>query len=262
MRPAPAFRDTDGRHGGGEPWRGPGGAGGGRGARRGSGAPEPVLRAPWPALALAGVLVAAWLAQAATGDPMLWADRFGFRPQALGSGGWPGLVTALFVHAGWTHALLNALSCLAFGAPVARRFGTDGAGAAAFLVFFVVCGVAGSLGFAAWPGAPGAVLVGASGGIAGLMGAASRMTPTHQGPLGGPLGDGRENALAPLRSRPVVAMAAAWLGVNLLFAVIGFDMGGGATPLAWQAHLLGYAAGVLGVAPALLLVRRRPAPRG
>ncbi len=245
----PVLRETDPRDRGPDPWRAPGG-----GARRGSSPPpggrEPAIRAPWPALALAGLLVVAWLAQVASGDPLAVADRFGFRPQALAAGGWTGLFTALFVHAGWTHALLNALACLAFGAPVARRFGERGAGPAAFLVFFVLCGVIGSLGFAALSWGHEAVLVGASGGIAGLMGAASRMIPPH---------DGR---LAPLASPPVISMAAAWLGVNLVFAVVGFSFGGGGAPLAWQAHLVGYAAGLLGVAPALALSRPSRSGRG
>ena len=250
MRPAPsAFRETDPRDRGAGPWRSPGGGSGGRPAPPRSGAPEPAFRAPWPALALAAVLVIAWLAQVATGEPLAVADRLGFRPSTLPAGGWTGLLTALFVHAGWTHALLNALACLAFGAPVARRFGVHGAGPAAFLIFFTVCGVAGSLGFAAWPGGGEAVLVGASGAIAGLMGAASRMVPPHDGPL------------ARLTSPTVLVMAAAWLAVNLIFAVIGSGVATGGAPLAWQAHLFGYAAGVLGIGPALALVR--PArPRG
>ena len=243
MRPAPsAFRETDPRDRGRDPWRAPGGGAGGPPPLR-PGGREPAIRAPWPALALAGLVVVAWLAQIATGEPLAVADRFGFRPQALTAGGWTGLFTALFVHAGWTHALLNALACLAFGAPVAKRFGVRGAGPAAFALFYVVCGVIGSLGFAALSGGGEAVLVGASGAIAGLMGAASRMVPPHDGPL------------ARLWSPPVLTMAGAWLAVNLVFAVAGLGVATGGAPLAWQAHLAGYAAGVLGIGPALALVR-------
>jgi hypothetical protein len=46
--------------------------------------------------------------------------------------------------------------------------------------------------------------------------------------------------------------------VNLAFAVIGFTVATGGAPLAWQAHLAGYLVGVLGIGPALALVR--PAP--
>lgn len=212
---------------------------------RGAGPPEPAFRAPWPALLLAAACPAGYALQHLGGSPLLAADRFGFRPSLLQDGGWTGLLIALFVHAGWAHAWLNGLAALAFGAPVARRLGTGPTGAALFALFFVACGVAGSLGFAALHLRDGAVLVGASGGIAGLMGAASRMIP----PAGA--------RLLPLSSRPVLTMAGAWLAVNAVFAAAGLDVGGSGAPLAWEAHLVGYAAGLLGVGPMLKLARPR-----
>lgn len=229
------------------PAPGPGGRGPPGGGGRGPQRSEPAIRAPWPALALAGLLPLAFALQQVGGDPAALADRFGFHPAALRTGGWTGLFTALFVHTGWMHVLLNALAALAFGAPVARRFGTAAAGAAAFGLFFMLCGVTASLGFALWPGAERAVLVGASGGVAGLMGAASRMAPPATG------------RLAPFLSSPVLTMAGAWLAVNLLFALTGMGMGSGSAPVAWQAHLVGYAAGLVLIAPALRLARGRRA---
>lgn len=240
-----AFRETDPSERGADPWRTPGGGPGEGSGRPAPPRPEPAFNAPWPALATAVLLVGVFLAQVATGDPLAAADRFGFHAQTLGQGGWTGLLTAVFVHAGWTHVLLNALAALAFGAPVARRFGVRGAGPAAYLVFFVACGVLGSLGFAALQGGREAVLVGASGAIAGLMGAASRMVPPHHGPL------------ARFTSPSVLAMAGAWLAVNLLFAVTGLGMANAGAPLAWQAHLAGYAAGLFLIGPALALARSR-----
>src|SRR5205085_5386991 len=38
-------------------------------------------------------------------------------------GRWGGLITALFVHGNWPHAIFNALFLLAFGTPIARLFG-------------------------------------------------------------------------------------------------------------------------------------------
>ena len=246
--PPSAFRETDPADQGRDPWRARGGGPGDEPGRR-PGAREPAFNAPWPALAMALLLVCLYGLQVATGDPLAVADRFGFRPQALEQGGWTGLFTALFVHAGWTHVLLNALAALAFGAPVARRFGVRGAGPAAFLIFFVLCGLAGSLGFALLPTGRDAVLVGASGAIAGLMGAASRMVPPHDG------------ALARFTSPSVLVMAGAWLAVNLVFAVVGLGAATGGAPLAWQAHLAGYAAGLFLIGPAVALAR--PArPRG
>jgi membrane associated rhomboid family serine protease len=36
-----------------------------------------------------------------------------------------------------------------------------------------------------------------------------------------------------------------WVVVNLLIAFTGLDVGQGSQPVAWEAHLFGYAAGLL-----------------
>ena len=48
-------------------------------------------------------------------------------------------VSYMGLHASWTHLVINCLWLLAFGPVVARRFGS-----VLFLVFFLVCGVAGA----------------------------------------------------------------------------------------------------------------------
>ncbi len=193
---------------------------------------EPILRAPWPVLALVAAILLAYAAQSALLSVNAAATHFGFSAEDLPQARWTGLFTALFVHAGWTHAGLNALAALAFGVPVARMTGSGARGAAVFFAFYVVCGVLASLAYAAV--APDGLLVGASGAIAGLMGAASRVAP----------GDPAAR-LAPLTSRPVVGMGIGWLVVNLLIALTGVGLGPSIGPVAWQAHLGGYAAGLL-----------------
>lgn len=160
----------------------------------------------------------------------------GFSPAELRDGRWSGLVTALFIHGGWMHAILNAVGALAFGAPVVRLFGSGGRGVIGFFAFYLVCGVLGSLGFALvrW-GSPD-VLIGASGAVSGLMGAASRLADRGEG-------------LSPFLSRTVVGMAVGWIVVNLLIAFTGVDVGQGGQPVAWEAHLFGYAAGLFMLAP-------------
>ncbi len=51
-------------------------------------------------------------------------------------------------------------------------------------------------------------------------------------------------------------MTAAWVVVNLLIAVVGFAPGAGGMPVAWEAHLFGYAAGLVLVTPFGWLSRR------
>ena len=205
---------------------------------------EPAIRAPLAALALSLALVALYVWQITAGDADAVATRFGFAPSDLGEGRWSGLVTALFVHGNWAHVLLNALGGLAFGAPVARLFGRGPGGAIAFTAFFLICGVMASLGFAALhPGAT-VLLIGASGGISGLMGAASRLIE-------------RRDVLAPFTSRTVIGMAAAWVIANLLLGLVGLDAVSGGAAIAWEAHLAGYAVGLVLIGPAARLVRGR-----
>jgi membrane associated rhomboid family serine protease len=204
---------------------------------------EPAIRAPWPALGLTLALIGLYALQVTGGDPDGTARRFGFSPAALEGGRGAGLITAVFVHGNWPHVILNALGGLAFGAPVARLFGKGVGAGAAFLVFFLLCGIAGNLGFAALHPGADVLLVGASGGIAGLMGGASRLID-------------RRDRLAPFASRTVVGMAAAWLVINLLIAVTGLDAVTGGASIAWEAHLAGYGLGLLLIGPAAKLMGR------
>lgn len=200
---------------------------------------EPALRAPWPAMVLTLALVGLYLLQ---GEPSGAADRYGFSPAEFEAGDRAGLVTALFVHGSWTHVLLNALGTLAFGAPVARLFGKGVAAAAIFLIFFLVCGVGANLVFAALHPLSYAPLIGASGAVSGLMGAASRLIE-------------QRNRLAPFTSRVVIGMGAAMLIVNLLIALVGLEAVSGDAAIAWEAHLAGYAIGLLLIGPAARLTR-------
>ena len=194
---------------------------------------------------LVGAILLAYAVQSLTMPAAEAAARFGFASDDLQHGRWSGLLTALFVHAGWTHAGLNALAALAFGAPVARMTGRSARGVAVFCAFYLACGVLASLAYAAV--APAGLLVGASGAIAGLMGAASRIPPAD------PSGH-----LAPLASRPVLAMGLGWLAVNLVIGLTGVGLGPAIGAVAWQAHIGGYVAGLL-LAP---LARRLAGARG
>ena len=204
---------------------------------------QPILRAPWPAAALAASFLVLYALQGFLGPPEAVLTRFGFSPAAMAQGRLAGLVTALFVHGGWAHAFLNALGALAFGAPVAKLFGRSAVAVVVFFAFFLVSGVISNLGYAAvhW-GAP-FVLIGASGGVSGLMGAASRLIE-------------RRGALAPLASRTVVTLALAWVFVNLVIGWVGLGGVTAGAPIAWEAHLAGYAAGLLMVGPVAAMLRR------
>jgi membrane associated rhomboid family serine protease len=192
---------------------------------------EPIFNAPWTALAAALAIVASYLAQGTMSEEAWSAGAL--VPAALfGAGRWETLVSSLFLHGGWAHTLMNAAGALAFGAPVARLLGLGARGALAFALFYMLCGVLSGLGYALVHPQSFASVVGASGAVSGLMGAASRLV------------DGR-GALGPILSRTSIGMAAAWVAVNLLLGFTTLTPGAGGAHIAWEAHLAGYFAGLL-----------------
>lgn len=204
---------------------------------------QPFFNAPWPPLLVTGVIVGLYALQS-LGPVEPAAYRFGFSAAKLDAGDWPSLITALFVHGSWMHALLNAAFALAFGAPVARYLGLSASAIAGFFIFYFACGAVANLGYAALNAGESTPLIGASGAVAGLMGAAARLIATRGARLG------------PLTSPPVISMSLALLVVNLLLAVFGAPGAGGAA-IAWEAHLVGFAAGLLSIGLITRLFGRR-----
>jgi membrane associated rhomboid family serine protease len=203
---------------------------------------EPLFNAPGPVLVVVGSLLLAYLVQSRLAEPNPMVDALALVPAGLAQGRVWTVLSVVLVHGSWTHAGLNALGALAFGTPVARWFGARRAGAR-FLAFYGLCAVASSCGYALlhWGGTT--PLVGASGAISGLMGASARLLD-------------RPDRLAPFRSRTVVAMTLAWVAVNALMAVGWIDAGQGGMPIAWQAHLIGYGAGLMLIGPFTPAFRR------
>src|SRR5690242_14637777 len=89
----------------------------------GENAREPVFNAAaWPVLAIVAVILGGYAAQGLFPEEVV-AARWAFSPADLIEGRWVTLVTALFLHGSWGHAILNAASAFAFGTPVARALG-------------------------------------------------------------------------------------------------------------------------------------------
>lgn len=201
--------------------------------------PEPIFNAPWPGLLAAASILIPHLLLRGVGDETLY--RLALVPARVMAGDPTGLVTSLFVHGGWAHALMNAVFALAFGAPVARFLGLGPRGGALFVLFYMMCGALAGLGYAAVHPASVNPLIGASGAVAGLMGAASRLMD-------------RPSELSGLLAPRAVSLALGWLIVNLVLAVVGGIPGFGTGLIAWEAHLFGYAAGALLIGPFARLI--------
>ena len=150
------------------------------------------------------------------------------------------LVSYIFLHADLAHLGINSLWLLAFGPMVARRLRP-----LKFLVFFFACGVAaGLLHLLIYWDSPIPV-VGASGGISGLMAAGMRIL---YGAIYGGAGP-RGTTLAPVFSKPILVFSAIWVIGNIVTGVIGIGVSSDVTVIAWVAHLGGYFAGLVLIGP-------------
>jgi membrane associated rhomboid family serine protease len=76
------------------------------------------------------------------------------------------IVTSMFLHAGWMHIIVNMLFLWAFGKSL-----EDAMGHAKFLMFYLICGVGAGIAHVALNLYTTLPTVGASGAIAGVMGA-------------------------------------------------------------------------------------------
>jgi membrane associated rhomboid family serine protease len=170
---------------------------------------------------------------------------------------WPGgraadvwtFVTYALIHGDLAHLLFNTVWLLAFGSPVARRFGPR-----RFLAFMAMTAAAGAAVHLVTHFGELLPMIGASAAISGAMAAAMRFAFQRGGPL--TLWRDREKThrvpAAPLaqclRDPRVLAFLLVWFGVNLLFGLGSIGMPGVEQAIAWQAHIGGFLAGLLAFA--------------
>jgi membrane associated rhomboid family serine protease len=139
------------------------------------------------------------------------------------------LFTAMFMHAGWVHLGGNMLYLWIFGDNVEDRFGNI-----QFLIFYLLCGLAATFAQLAFSIGSSVPNLGASGAIAGVLGAYLLLFP-----------QGRVRVLLSLRVAQVPALIVIGLWIVLqLFSSIGSitntaETGG----VAYMAHVGGFVAG-------------------
>ena len=167
-------------------------------------------------------------------------------PGGLGADVWT-FVTYALIHGDLTHLAINVIWLLPFGTAVARRFGR-----ARFLALFAASAAAGAgVHLLAHPGEL-LPMIGSSAALSGFMAAAIRFVFQ----AGGPIGVFR-SAEAPiyhlpavplreaLRDPRILAFLVVWFGLNALFGVGSVSLLGVDQPVAWQAHIGGFLAGLL-----------------
>ena len=140
---------------------------------------------------------------------------------------WANLVTYAFLHADWLHLLSNMLFLWIFGDNI-----EDAMGHVKFLVFYVLCAVLAGLVHLAFYYDDTGPLIGASGAVAGVMGAYILLYPHARVfvlfriviPIPLPI--------------PALWMLGVWIATQVFYVLVGSE-----EPIAWWAHLGGVAAG-------------------
>jgi membrane associated rhomboid family serine protease len=140
---------------------------------------------------------------------------------------------AMFLHGGWLHILGNMLFLWVFGNNVEDRMGR-----LKFLLFYVFCGYVATYGFAFANAHSHSTLVGASGAIAGVLGAYLVLFPRARVTSLIPLGI----VLIPLRL-PAWVVLGGWFLLQWLYSSGGGVADGAG--VAYVAHVFGFLAGLL-----------------
>ena len=151
---------------------------------------------------------------------------------------YPTLVTSMFLHGGWMHVIGNMWYLWIFGDNVEDRVGHG-----RFMVFYLLCGIAAALGQVVVDPNSTLPTIGASGAIAGVMGAYFVLYPRSRVLTLIPL-----IVLMPIVEVPAIVLLGLWFLMHLFnagtIAMTTSSRGGG---VAFAAHVIGFVAGAGGV---------------
>lgn len=159
------------------------------------------------------------------------------------------IVLSMFLHGGWSHLLGNMLYLWIFGDNVEDRLGHG-----KFILFYLGCGWVATL--AHGYSNPASIIpsIGASGAIAGVLGAYLIMFPKARVLTLIPLG-----FFIRLTELPALFVLGFWFLLQLFSGTAALAGPGGHGGVAWWAHIGGFVAGLLvGVLVKVLPERRDP----
>jgi len=156
------------------------------------------------------------------------------------------LLTSMFLHGGWSHVIGNMWYLWIFGDNVEDSFGHG-----RFIVFYLLCGMTAALGQIIM--APTSLLptIGASGAIAGVMGAYFVLYPRSRVLTLIPI------FLFDIVELPAIFLLGFWFLMQLVNAgAVAVTAGTGGGGVAFAAHVAGFLVGVVGV----FVFRKREQP--
>ncbi len=160
---------------------------------------------------------------------------------------WLTLLTCTFLHGGWLHFLGNMWFLWIFGDNVEERFGR-----LPFLVFYLASGVAASVAHLLSAGASTVPTIGASGAIAGVMGAYMLLYPKSRVQMLVVWG-----LFVDFVVLPAPFFLGYWFLLQLLQGSLASTAGAG---VAWWAHIGGFVVGFAVAALLRLTEHLRPEP--
>lgn len=140
--------------------------------------------------------------------------------------------TSMFLHGGWMHVLGNMLYLWIFGNNV-----EDAMGHIRFVFFYLLCGIAAALAQALPNPASTTPMIGASGAIAGVLGAYLILHPRARVLVAIPIW-----VVIHTMRLPAVIVLGFWFVLQVISSVLSGTESGG---VAWGAHVGGFIAGVL-----------------
>lgn len=158
-----------------------------------------------------------------------------FKMMSIGSATILPFLTSMFLHGGWMHLIGNMLFLYIFGDNVEDRFGHI-----RFFIFYIIAGIAAALTQVIMFPDSEIPMVGASGAIAGVLGAYVLMFPRA-----------RIITLIPIIfffdivELPAFIFLGIWFFMQIFSGVFSLGIGSDAGGVAWWAHIGGFTAGAI-----------------
>ena len=166
------------------------------------------------------------------GDPFI--ERWSVVPRRLTQnpgGDFITIFSSMFMHGGWLHLAGNMLYLWIFGDNVEDRFGH-----AKFTLFYLICGIAATLAQVAFSAGSNVPNLGASGAIAGVLGAYLILFP--RGQVRVLMGRG----VVPMPALVVIGM---WIVLQFINGVGSITQSAETGGVAYMAHIGGFVAGLV-----------------
>jgi membrane associated rhomboid family serine protease len=166
--------------------------------------------------------------------PLRYANPNWAAYQGLSPNDYSPFVSSFFMHGGFLHILVNMWTLYIFGSSVESRYGS-----VTFFVFYLLCGIAANIAHFYFNQDSAVPVLGASGAVAGVMGAYAMTFPRARLIMLVPI------VFIPLFFElPALSFVVLWFGLQVLQGAVEMlrpSMGGG---IAWWAHIGGFIAGI------------------